>query len=1183
MVPEWSFPGRGRVQGQLQRAKTTARAGRAACCSNLPLRGKQAEFGATHRGAPRARPSGRSATSSSTAPTPSARRSTASTACWRCGTALDARRPGARSASIPAVIDWDHYVRDIHLPSVVEHARVRTTPGGRVGPRPRDPAAGPGAVARPPAGGLRPREHADRVERGRVATRGWPPAACPRDDRLRFVARTLAEAPSLLALDRKDRSDFLRLFYRRYDDAPGRPDRRGRRRDVQPADPDQVASRPPSAACASTGALGHRTVLITGALDFVVEPLRPLFDDIVCASLGRRPDGTYDGELTDGAAHRRDPGPGADRLRRAPTTSTSREAVAYADSTSDLPDARGGRLPGGREPRDPAGRPGPQAGLAGRALVEVGRRAPARWCPIGARHRARRADRRRRSADEGARSSSATLPRFAAAMAGRLASCPAPAAAVGPLRLARRRPARRCPARAGCASSPGWPASAAATCPPSTAPSSPLLRADRVVPVRARPRGRRRPRRARRQRPGRARAGARLRHPRHLAAVRRLRARRPRQLRAHRLRRPRARPADRASAATPAAAGRTQMVAHPSQLHAVPDDMTDEAAVMVEPTACAVHGALARRACADGDTVVVHRRGHARPAHASPRCAGSPPAGTIVAAAKHPAQRELAARARRRPSVVEPGELRRAVRRITGTMALGDGDIVRLTGGADVVVDCVGSDARSWPTRWPSSGPAVAIAMVGMPGRRPASTSPALWQREITLAGAYAYGTEHWRRRVGRRRTFDLAFELVAAADLGRLVSRHLSPGPLRRRHRPRRRRRPPRRGQDRLRPPRREGTQPMSTVKTAPSRVRPRRRPVDAADPVPPRRELPAREAARPAAAASSTRPSRSSRSTTSTAPSATPCCTPLATASRCPALLRPGMKLTIAFDDISLPLPPMRRPDIRQRVIEAVLDLAAAAGVDDVAPHRRAGAAPAHDRGRAAPRRRRPGVRRVRPAAACSTTTTPRIPTTWPSSARPTRARRSRSTSGPPRATCSSTSTSTSSRWTAAGSRTATGLASYRSLRHHHNVQTMQHRRSFMDRHHSRAALVELADGQGARATPASRSSRSRRRINNDMFGTDGPMSRPAEARVGVERPRPRHVPRHEGRPRPHVSQRQRRKIFQSLEGAAPDDLGAGRRGRGRPRGDHRERATPAPRAGRGPDRHPHDGPARTSARTT
>ena len=49
-------------------------------------------------------------------------------------------------------------------------------------------------------------------------------------------------------------------------------------------------------------------------------------------------------------------------------------------------------------------------------------------------------------------------------------------------------------------------------------------------------------------------------------------------------------------------------------------------------------------------------------------------------------------------------------------------------------------------------------------------------------------------------------------------------------------------------------------------------------------------------------------------------------------PALLFPGMKLTIAFDDVSLPLPKMQSPDTRQRVIEAVLDMAAEAGVDDV-----------------------------------------------------------------------------------------------------------------------------------------------------------------------------------------------------------------------------------------------------------
>ncbi|MFO0759964.1 MAG: lactate racemase domain-containing protein [Byssovorax sp.] len=48
--------------------------------------------------------------------------------------------------------------------------------------------------------------------------------------------------------------------------------------------------------------------------------------------------------------------------------------------------------------------------------------------------------------------------------------------------------------------------------------------------------------------------------------------------------------------------------------------------------------------------------------------------------------------------------------------------------------------------------------------------------------------------------------------------------------------------------------------------------------------------------------------------------------------AKLRPGMKVTIAIDDISLPLPVMKRPDIRERVLTIVLDLLADHGVDDV-----------------------------------------------------------------------------------------------------------------------------------------------------------------------------------------------------------------------------------------------------------
>lgn len=212
----------------------------------------------------------------------------------------------------------------------------------------------------------------------------------------------------------------------------------------------------------------------------------------------------------------------------------------------------------------------------------------------------------------------------------------------------------------------------------------------------------------------------------------------------------------------------TAMVAHRSQLHDVPAAMTDEAAVMVEPTACAIHGALAA-GVRPGETVVVLGSGTlgllvlAALQHFTD-------ADSIVAVAKHPHQRDLA-RAFGATHVIEPDEIRRGVRRLTGAMALGDGDITRLAGGADVVIDCVGSQA-SLGQALDVLRPKGRVAMVGMPGEITVDLT-GLWQRELRLFGAYAYGTE----QVGptgaaqTRRTFDLAFELVEAADLGRLVS----------------------------------------------------------------------------------------------------------------------------------------------------------------------------------------------------------------------------------------------------------------------------------------------------------------------------------------------------------------------------------------------------------------------------
>ncbi|MET0147557.1 MAG: zinc-binding dehydrogenase, partial [Acidimicrobiales bacterium] len=110
--------------------------------------------------------------------------------------------------------------------------------------------------------------------------------------------------------------------------------------------------------------------------------------------------------------------------------------------------------------------------------------------------------------------------------------------------------------------------------------------------------------------------------------------------------------------------------------------------------------------------------------------------------------------------VVDPDEAHRAVRRATGAMVIGD----TLTSGADTVVDCVGS-ADTIATGIDVARAGGRVVLCGMPGTVSLDLT-ALWHKEIALVGAYAYGLE-----ADGRRTFDLAFELVQEADLGRLVS----------------------------------------------------------------------------------------------------------------------------------------------------------------------------------------------------------------------------------------------------------------------------------------------------------------------------------------------------------------------------------------------------------------------------
>lgn len=202
------------------------------------------------------------------------------------------------------------------------------------------------------------------------------------------------------------------------------------------------------------------------------------------------------------------------------------------------------------------------------------------------------------------------------------------------------------------------------------------------------------------------------------------------------------------------------LVAHRSQLHVVPDALTDDDGVMIEPTACAVHGALAAEV-EPGATVAVLGGGTVGlTTTAALRQLTSP--GALLVGARYAHQRRLAEELGA-DTAVTPQQLARAVRRRTRSLEASG----HLTTGADVVVDCVGS-AESVTQALAMVRPRGRVVLVGMPGKISVDLA-SLWHREVALVGAYAYGTEHLAD--GGRRTFDIAKDVVAAAHLGRLVS----------------------------------------------------------------------------------------------------------------------------------------------------------------------------------------------------------------------------------------------------------------------------------------------------------------------------------------------------------------------------------------------------------------------------
>lgn len=330
IVPEWRFPGRGRVQGQLTRAKAVLDRGEQVLHA-LPLRGKQADVAARLE-------SKRQEVERALEYVELYGLYTECEAIYQVDHLMSMwERLGATDQEAfnfdPRSVDWDHYVCQIHLPSIVKHARVKTEPGTTTTDR-------PGRLRKQV---LSPNRHlaAFDLENTLIASNvvesySWMATRrLDQGERVRYVLRTLAEAPRLLKLDRTDRTDFLRYFYRRYENAPAAQIEL----DAKELLTQVILTKSFPAGLRRVRehrALGHRTVLITGALSFAVEGLRPLFDEIIAAEMSLKPDGTYSGEMTTV------PPTGEARAQIMADYATAEgleltESVAYADSSSDLP------------------------------------------------------------------------------------------------------------------------------------------------------------------------------------------------------------------------------------------------------------------------------------------------------------------------------------------------------------------------------------------------------------------------------------------------------------------------------------------------------------------------------------------------------------------------------------------------------------------------------------------------------------------------------------------------------------------------------------------------------------------------------------------------------------------------------------------------------------------------------
>ncbi|ROQ39822.1 HAD superfamily hydrolase (TIGR01490 family) [Frondihabitans sp. PhB188] len=187
-------------------------------------------------------------------------------------------------------IQWEDYFQGVHFPAVTTMTRAFS-----VRPATSAPAAEPVLPQRSDVVAVFDLEgtvvDSNLVEQYLwVRGSGFGKAAWPGE-----VASLLAALPGYLRAEQRDRAEFIRAFLRRYE---GMPVSRLEEVVAKSFGQTLLKSTMPAAIerIAAHRAAGHRTVLVTGSIGTLVEPLANLFDEVVAGTMHAR-DGIFTGYL----------------------------------------------------------------------------------------------------------------------------------------------------------------------------------------------------------------------------------------------------------------------------------------------------------------------------------------------------------------------------------------------------------------------------------------------------------------------------------------------------------------------------------------------------------------------------------------------------------------------------------------------------------------------------------------------------------------------------------------------------------------------------------------------------------------------------------------------------------------------------------------------------------------------